>query len=245
MIKKIEIENFYSIKEKVVLDFKASKDKDLQENKFKINDKLELLKSIVIYGANASGKTNIMKCIDYIIKIILNSHIHNGNGIPQEPFKFEKIYLNKPSKFKINFFIENIEYEYFFSWKKKGVEKEYLNYYPKNKIVKIFERNKKKFEFNSKFKTHLEKIKILTNQDQLFLSKTSENNFEISKKIINFFREKYILILSDIKFINNLIEDEYHKKKFIKYFKKADLLIENLEIKKLKKTYKKMKMEKL
>ena len=233
MIKKIEMENFYSIKEKVVLDFRATKsEKNLEENKFKVG-KDELLKSIVIYGANASGKTNIIKAVDLAIAIILKSHNYIDNGITYQPFKFEKKYLNKESKFKINFFIENIEYEYFFSWKENGVEKEYLNYFPFNKKVEVFNRNKQDIKYNIKFKTHLKKLENRTRPDQLYLSKTYDENFEISKDIINFFKEKYILVLNDKKFISNLLEDEVNKKNFIKYFKKADLLIDNFEIKKI------------
>ena len=119
----MSIENFLSIKDKVTLSLEASASKKLPQNI--IDD--SLLKSIIIYGANASGKSNIIKSIFFIWNMVRISHSFNvDTKIPRIPYKLDEICLNKPSKFEIIFIYQNIKYKYGFSCDNHRIIEEYL-----------------------------------------------------------------------------------------------------------------------
>ena len=108
MLVQFSVENYMSIKEKVIFSMLASSDKELSENL--INGKNEkYLKSAVIYGANASGKTNLLKAINSIIFMMRNSNnMQPGMKLPIIPFKFDDEFVNKPSSFEFIMIINDI-----------------------------------------------------------------------------------------------------------------------------------------
>src|SRR5690554_5427256 len=119
MVLEIRISNFFSIKDEVVLDFRAANLKSANARELAGNifpyDKLEVLKTIAIYGANASGKSNIIKAIRFCHAMVFRSHLHNLDTVFNfRPFRFDG-YENKPSSYFIRFVHQGIEYEYAFS----------------------------------------------------------------------------------------------------------------------------------
>ena len=107
MILKIEFENFFSIRDRIRIDFRAANinttlARELKHNILEWNG-IPILKSVGLFGPNASGKSNILKAINFCCRMILDSHLHNEGAIFNfEPFKFEG-WQNKPSKFLIDF----------------------------------------------------------------------------------------------------------------------------------------------
>ena len=144
MLLRIELENFFSIKEKISLDFRAgnansSVARDLAYNVMDWKGQ-KVLKSIGLFGPNASGKSNIVKAINFCCRMIFESHNHNENTIFDfQPFKFDG-WDKKPSRFLVNFVCEDIEYEYSFVLNSKQILEESLYYYPNNRRAKIFTR---------------------------------------------------------------------------------------------------------
>lgn len=118
MILKIEFENFFSIKDRVRIDFRAANintalTRELRHNVIDWNG-VPVLKSVGLFGPNASGKSNILKTINFCCRMILESHLHNEGAVFNfEPFKFDG-WQEKPSSFLIDFVCDNIEYEYSF-----------------------------------------------------------------------------------------------------------------------------------
>ena len=93
MLLQFSVENFLSIKDRVTLSMVASKDTSIDYNLIKFG-KINLLKSAVIYGPNASGKTNLLMALPYIRNLVINSHnIQPGQTIDFRPFKFMKYQL--------------------------------------------------------------------------------------------------------------------------------------------------------
>jgi len=119
MVLEIRLSNFFSIKEEIVLDLRAANinsgnAKQLTNNLFEIN-KNKLLKTVTMYGANASGKSNIIKAIRFCNAMVFGSHRHNENTIYDfQPFKFKGL-SKKPSKYLIRFINNGVEFEYSFS----------------------------------------------------------------------------------------------------------------------------------
>lgn len=103
MILKIEFENFFSIRDRVRIDFQAANintalTRELGHNVMEWNG-VHVLKSVGLFGPNASGKSNIMKAVDFCCRLILNSHLNNeGVVFNFEPFKFDG-WQEKLSKF--------------------------------------------------------------------------------------------------------------------------------------------------
>lgn len=203
MILEIKLSNFFSIKNEIVLDLRAAnintkQAKELETNTFDWKNE-KILKTVAIYGANASGKSNIIKAIRFCCMMVLESHMHNENTIYRfMPFKF----LNcdkKESSFFIRFISNGTEYEYSFSLTRTEIKKESLYYYPSNRRAKVFVRDetkgslkREKYSFSSLIKRPMDVAENTSNKT-LFISRASQMDRVIGKEIFNFFNEKFIL----------------------------------------------------
>ena len=204
MVLEIGLSNFFSIKGEIILDLRAGnikneKSKSLADNIFNYND-IEVLKTVALYGANASGKSNIIKSIRFCNAMVYESHKHNENTT----FNFQKFKFNnnsnKPSTYFIRFIIKEIEYKYSFSLNRTEILTESLYYYPKGRKAKIFERNEKagktkkeKYSFgNYVIKRPFDVVESTSNKT-LFISRASQMDRELPKLIFNFFHSTFIL----------------------------------------------------
>jgi AAA15 family ATPase/GTPase len=203
MILEVRLSNFFSIKEEIVLDMRASdsnskKNLDLLDNTFECKDE-RVLKSAVIYGANASGKSNIIKAIRFCRSMVLSSHLNNENTVFDfSPFKFDE-YSKKESYFLVKFIINDIEYEYSFSLTNTEIVKEELYYYPNGRRAKIFARNEKNgkeknkiYSFSSAIPKPMD-VAENTSRKTLYISRASQLDREIPKMIFSFFSNSFIL----------------------------------------------------
>jgi len=203
MVLEIRISNFFSIKDEIVLDLRAAninsqKAKALKSNVFDIN-KTKVLKTIAIYGANASGKSNIIKAIRFCNAMIFQSHLHNENTVfAFKPFKFDG-YPEKPASYFIRFISNGIEYEYSFSLTQNRIITESLYYYPHGRIKKIFTRDerlgktkKDKYTFGSVIPRPMD-VAENTSDKTLYISRASQMDREIAKEIFNYFNSVFIL----------------------------------------------------
>jgi uncharacterized protein len=246
MILEIRLSNFFSIKDEVIIDFRAANIKSanaktLKNNVFK-QDKSEILKTLIIYGANASGKSNIIKAIRFCNAMVFESHNHNENTINNFiPFKFEN-YNNKPTTYFIRFVLNNIEYEYSFSMSRISIITESLYFYPKGRIKEIFTRNerhgktkKEKYTFTDVIKRPFD-VAENTSDKTLYISRASQMDRDLAKEIFNYFNKTFILHYLD--FGKSAIENitNLNKQKLIDALKIADSDIEEVKIKVLKKS---------
>jgi len=244
MILEIRLSNFFSIKDEVVLDMRAAglKSKNarqLTDNVFSYNN-IEVLKTIVMYGANASGKSNIIKAIRFCSMMILNSANYNENVIfPYRKFKFAN-YNNKPSNFFINFVVDGIEYEYAFSLMQNKILTESLHYYPKGRIKKVFIRNEKagktkkeKYTFGTEIKRPLD-VAENTSDKTLYLSRASQMDRDIAKKLFMYFNNTFILgyLGYNVQQIENLFKTYEHH--LLQALQIADSDIVKITVKKIK-----------
>jgi AAA15 family ATPase/GTPase len=245
MVLEIRLSNFFSIKDEVVLDFRAANIKStnakaLKDNVFEQN-KTDILKTMAIYGANASGKSNIIKAIRFCNAMVFESHNHNENTIYNfQPFKFEG-YANKPSNYFIRFIVNGIEYEYSFSLSRTRIISESLYYYPKGRIAKIFTRdeslgkNKKdKYTFGNILNRPFD-VAENTSDKTLYISRASQMDRDIAKEIFNYFNKTFILnyLGFGVSTVENITNQ--NKLQLIEALKIADSDIEDVKIKVLKK----------
>lgn len=129
MIINFTIQNFGSIKDKQVLSFEATKTDHL-ENTYVIHmGGMRLLKLALIYGPNASGKTTILKALDFLRSIILEPNEKKTDELDFEPFLFDSETPDKTSKLTIEFIHEDIKYSYEVEFIKKAIVNEELYFY--------------------------------------------------------------------------------------------------------------------
>jgi len=242
MILEIRLSNFFSIKDEIVLDMKAGNGKSkntqkLQANTFEFDDE-RLLKSVAIYGANASGKSNIVKAIRFCASMIFQSHMHNENTIFRFfPFKFEG-YAQKPSSFLIRFVLNDVEYEYSFSLTTNEIISEELYYYPNGRRAKIFTRHENEhknksdiYSFASVIRKPMD-VAENTSRKTLYISRASQMDRELPKEIFRYFNETFIL--DYLNYTSQMVETLFTQNKdtLLNALRIADSDIINVNLKK-------------
>lgn len=237
MILKIEFENFFSIRDQVRIDFRAANintalARELGHNVMDWNG-VPVLKSVGLFGPNASGKSNILKAIDFCCRMILNSHLYNeGTVFNFEPFKFEG-WQNKTSKFMIDFVCEGIEYEYSFELTKTKVISESLYHYPLGRRAKVFLRAADgKYSFGSGAINKPSDVVLNTSDKNLFLSRASLMNREIAQKLYRYFLNQFLLGLVNVNEILVLDSFNTYKKVILKALEICDTDITDIEARK-------------
>ena len=201
MVLEITLTNFFSINGKITLDLQAAniqtkEARALDGNTFSVGNE-RLLKTVAIYGANASGKSNIIKAVKAAVDMILDSHNYNeGDNFDFKPFKFGG--NDAPSEFYIRFIVNGIEHEYSFSCTREEIITESLYYYPKGRKALIFSRDernsggkKEKYEFTTVIRRPMD-VASNTSRKTLFLSRASQMDRDKAKEIYRWFNEQLV-----------------------------------------------------
>lgn len=221
MLLAIELENFFSIKNKIRLDFRAgnintNQAKMLKDNLIEWNGQ-KILKTIGLFGPNASGKSSIIRAIKFCCMMILESHQHNENTrFNFQPFKFDG-WQDKPSRFYIDFLCDDIEYEYEYTLTPTEILEESLYYYPNGRKAKVFKRKGTEYTFGTKVLERPKDVALATSNKNLFLSRASSMNRELAKTIYRFFLNTFLLDLVSL----NSTSIEYNFNKYKKVILKA------------------------
>lgn len=207
MILKIEFENFFSIRDRLRIDFRAAginttQSRLLSHNVMEWNG-VKVLKSVGLFGPNASGKSNIIKAIAFCCRMVLESHMNNeGSVFNFMPFKFDG-YSSKPSEFLIDFVCDGVEYEYSFALTLNRIVRESLYHYPAGRRAKVFVRDSEgKYSFGAGTILKPTDVIINTSDRCLFLSRASSMNRELAQRIYRFFRSEFLLGLVDVSEMN-------------------------------------------
>lgn len=186
MIVKFSTDNFLSFKEKTSLSLEATTITEFPNNTFStaITD-LNLLKSLVIYGPNSSGKSNMYKAMRFARWFILNSSkdLQAREKIDVTCFKFNTETVNEPSFFEFEIVIGDTKYRYGFKVDRHIVHEERLYYTKKLKEYPLFIRTGKNIVIEDKFDI-APQIKDLTRDNALLLSVAAQFNSRVATRII-------------------------------------------------------------
>lgn len=158
MIHYIKIKNFRSIKDEIELTFEAGRERNFRENYVRNVAGLRLLRLGIIYGANASGKSNVLKAIDYVRTFVLQKQDDKNNKTGRIPFLFDKDTIKQPSEFEISFITNNRRYVYILKLDDEKVVEEKLSVYISHQPTEVF--NRKDDNGVSKINFNENKIKI-------------------------------------------------------------------------------------
>lgn len=229
MILSFTVENFRSIRERQSLIFEASADPHLEDSHLIKQDGHKVLKSAAVYGANASGKSNVINAMIWMRRFVLESmsaKVENPT-IPVEPFRLHTESRNEPSVFEIEFLLADIRYRYGFALSKSGIEEEWL--YRKAKkgaTAKIFTREKQNIVPNKRQEKGLEPFIPRTRPNVLFLKVCAEFNFGFAEWVMKWFRHfRYVSGLDETNFIGFTAErlvEEVHRERILEFIRKAD-----------------------
>lgn len=204
MLLNFRIANFRSINEMVELsmipsDLKNPVNRIIKTNPNATKNKYYYgLTSAAIYGANASGKSNVIIALDEFQIFVMNSTDNKPNDFIglYNPFKLNSENLKKPSSFSLDILIDNVLYVYSVDVFRNEIIKESLLFYPKGIQLKVFERNRQEFVKGNGYDGIFETIKQRTTENQLFLGKAALENVEIAKKVYQRIRKLEIFTTS-------------------------------------------------
>ena len=191
--------NFRSLRDEQVLDLAANKDPSLEGNTFPCEalGDLRLVSSAAIYGANASGKSNLISAVSFMGSFVRGSANEYGPGdrIPVRPFLLDDS-ARKPTELEVSFVHHGVRYQYGFQVDRRRVLKEWLLAYPKGSQQRWFERSvgeggddEDTWWFGPHLKGEKNKLKKLTRPNALFLSVAASFNHEQLTTVYSWFDE--------------------------------------------------------
>lgn len=245
MLIQFSIKNFKTFKDKSVLSLIASNyDKESRELDNIVRDKLfgiRILKSAVIYGANASGKSKLLDAFAFMRYLVINSskESQKGETIDVEPFRLSTETENEPSEFEIIFIHNEVLYRYGFEATTERIVAEWLYHKPKTKEIELFYRDGNIITPHERSFTKGSRVakEGLVRDNALFISVAAQFNETKAIIVIDWF--KRFKAISGLResgyqgFTMGKTEDPEHKRKILELLKAADLGIQDIELQKL------------
>ena len=242
MLIEFNVTNYRSFLKSQTLQMTAGSSTEMRkENSFAppVASLPRLLRSSVIYGPNASGKSNLIRALHFMKNFILTSaQGQEGYAIAASPFSFSRASLSQPSEFEVIFIAEGVRYQYGFSVSLERVEHEWLLAYPQGRVQRWFERaynhSKKQYDwyFGSKFSGKKKVWQEATRANALFLAAAVQLNNEQLKPVFYWFHNLVVIRHHDIidpGFSTIQCQTETGRKMILKFMNTADLSIDNIK----------------
>ena len=249
MIKEFSVENYRSIKIKQTLSFLPNSKIHNGSDEYlltRINSSVSLLKVCVLYGYNASGKSNMLHALDFVRNLVLSGPETKDEETGFTPFLLDPIAQAQPGTFSLIFYIEGIQYEYSVCLDSQRILWEVLRFTPEKRIATLFSRNYdteksvSKLNFGSKCTLSAKERTILNgntleNSTTLFAYQKSNIHSPVLDTVISYFRKNLMPLITPNHRLrewsrNRLEADAKQKQFFVTFLAKADFQIADLEI---------------
>jgi uncharacterized protein len=236
MLLEFSVGNFLSIKETKTLSLEAASITDRQENVIQTSS-VDLLKSAIIYGPNSSGKSNLVKAMSGMRKLVLSSVEKTSvSTLNVTPFLLSTETASAPSFFEVVFFLDNTRFRYGFEADKNIIHGEWLFKQENQEEELLFIREGDGIDVTDNFQEG-KNLEEKTRDNALFLSVADQFNGKIARKIISWFDNQFITIsgldhedYEEVTF--EMLKNDDNKIKLIDFYKKLDLGFHNIIIKK-------------
>lgn len=191
MLLSFSFSNYGSVNEEQSISFAASSLKDEGVdllNTSAVTD-TNFLPTIVVYGANASGKSNLVAALFHMLTMINISHRlgEPKSKIERNVFLLDQRCKKLPTLFHIDFVVNDIRYEYGFEFNETAIVSEWLYSFPQKRQRTLFTRNNQEFKFGRDLQGQNKVIEGLTRKNSLFLSAALQNNHQQLTEIATFF----------------------------------------------------------
>ena len=193
MLIEFSVGNYRSFKDVVTFSMLAAPiqhpDENIDRNNvFAATKEIDLLRSAAIYGANASGKSNLIRALSFMRDFAIDSAVGRRvkDPIDTEVYRLSQATDGKPSYFQIVFLIGSTRYRYGFEVDRQNVRSEWLYQTLRTKETQLFHREINKFVVSTKFDDARPLVKN-TRNNALLLSVVAQFNGKISRDILNWF----------------------------------------------------------
>ncbi len=242
MLIELNVTNYRSFLNTACLQMTAGSVDDLREqNTFEppVKGVPNLLRSSVIYGPNASGKSNLLKAIFFMKQFVLASaQGQEGDAIAVSPFLFDRQSQAEPCEFEVLFIAGGVRYQYGFAANTTRVTHEWLLAYPEGRAQRWFERvwnpdtGHDEYYFGSKFIGKKKIWQDATRSNGLFLSTAIQLNNEQLKSVFYWFHNLVVIRHQDIidpGFSMLHCLTEHGRKQILEFMNAADLSIDTIK----------------
>ena len=192
MLLRFAVSNYYSLRDLQELNLTASSLKDDGQGLIEcpVSPTGSALPTVLIYGANASGKSNYLSAMDMMQKMVLYSHTNwqLDDELPHYPFLLDDVNSKASSHFEVDLVIDGVRYHYGFETTEVAFNSEWLYAIPKSRSRLLFEREENQFHFGRELKGQNKIIAEMTHSNSLFLSAAAQNNHKQLSKIFSYFK---------------------------------------------------------
>ena len=204
MILEFKYRNFRSAKDWQVLSFEASSDKVAEQYYTTVINDTRILKLGILYGANASGKTNVLLALDFLRKLAISPKINKTQPIGFTPFLLDDVTKKEPGIFELIFFVEEVKHIYCIEVNNGAVLKETLKYYPGKQPAEVFSRvtinGITRIQLGRKVKLNVaeqEKLQVNTLSNMSVISAYATANFIFPEleRVYNYFQKQWLPVL--------------------------------------------------
>ncbi len=244
MLVEFSVENFLSFREPVRLSLVKGHGNELADTNtidHNVPGTPSLLRSAGIIGPNASGKSNLIKAMQFMVRLVRRSASESQSGdiLPAVPFRLDEHSVTNPSVFEMSFVSENVRYQYGFAATRERIIEEWLLAYPKGRpqrwIDRRFDDENEEYVWGSMDKLGGKKHlwQNATRSNALFLSTAIQLNSQQLQPVFKWFSEKlHVLGVGywSQGFSFELCEQEETKKKVMEFMRAADVGIDDIEV---------------
>ena len=242
MLIEFSVKNFRSVKERQTFSLTSASSHELRETNMMavLDGKLTLLRSAAIYGPNASGKTNLIKALQTMQRIVLTSaQRQRGDEVGVTPYLFDATTQEQPSEFEAIFINQGVRYQYGFIATNKQILEEWLLAYPRgrsqNWLDRKFDQIAQQYTWGNTDKlTGTKQLwQDATRPNALFLSTAIQLNNTQLQPVFDWFKAKLRIIgLDELSSDATLAqcETEQGKRQIVDFLQAADFSISDLEI---------------
>ena len=235
MLLEFSVGNYLSFKAKTTLSLVATPIKEHVDTNIFSTERYNLLKGAVIYGANSSGKSNFIKAMSTMRRLVLQSFDQSSaNELDIVPFLLSTETESKPSSFEAIFLIDNIRYRYGFEVNNNNIHAEWLFEAQKQAEKPLFIREQAGIEVMTKVFPEGKDLEERTRDNALFLAVVDQFNGRIAKKIMRWFNN--FITISGLRHEGykgvtfGMLEDKDTEKTLMDFYNKLDLGFDDITI---------------
>lgn len=245
MLVEFRVENFRSLRDEQVLSLVASKDTthvDTHTLETGLKAAPSLVRSAAIYGANAGGKSNLIKALQYMRGVVMESAtiIQPGQTYAVQPFRLDAESASQPTEFEVTFILDGVRYQYGFAMTAQRIVSEHLLVYKAFKPQRWFERyfdestGKDVYDFGPGLKGPKNLWEGATRPNALFLSMAVQLNSEALRPVFDWFAGG-LVILNEQAQIGpqasiQMLKQAESRKQICDFLSAADISIADIEV---------------
>ncbi len=242
---KFKVKNFLSFKEEIVLDFEATGDKDMEMSHIvQVRPGVRILKLGVLYGPNASGKSNLVRAFSFLQYFWFTTKKNRDEKINVIPFLLDKKSANEPTRFSLEFFTGKKKYVYSLKLDSLKVVSETLVHYPGMRPAVIFDRKTdngiSSIKFSPKLgigKTVREEMNVKCLRNMSVFAAYDQVNAQIPEleNVFGWMKHKFMPPISPKTYLDRYAKDKLLREKeltgfMLDYLKNADFNIADINV---------------